>query len=55
MRAIRPLMFLGVVVPSALMTVPDPEWLETYLDDNPAAIEHERIGNEVVLTAATAE
>jgi hypothetical protein len=35
------------------MSFPDPDWLKKLVADNPKAIQHEKIDDEIILTAST--
>ena len=45
--------YVKQIEPTLQMAFPDSDWLEDYLADNPEAIRHEKIENEIILTAAT--
>ncbi len=41
------------IEPILQMSFPDPEWLEGHIADNPDAIKHEMLDDEIFLTAST--
>ena len=48
-------MYVRQIEPTLQMAFPDPDWLEKYLSDHPDALRHERVDDELVLTASTEE
>ncbi len=47
--------YVRQIEPTLQMTFPDADWLKKFLEDNPDSIQHEKIEDEVILTAATTE
>ena len=41
--------------PNAQIAYLEPDWLKAFLDKNPAAVRHEKISGEILLTASTKE
>lgn len=45
--------YVKQIEPTLQMSLPDPDWLKRFVADNPKAIQHEKIDDEVFLTAST--
>jgi hypothetical protein len=47
--------YVKQIKPTLQMSFPEPDWLEKLITDNPEAIRHEKIDDEIILTASTKE
>jgi len=52
---VHTLAYVKRITPTLQMSFPDPGWLKKLIAANPGAIRHEKIDNEIVLTASTKE
>jgi hypothetical protein len=48
-------LYVKQIEPTLQMSYPDPDWLKKLIAENPKAVKHEEIDDEIILTAGTKE
>jgi hypothetical protein len=48
-------LYIQQIEPTLIMSFPNPDWLDKFLNDNPGEISRETVGDEIILTASPFE